>query len=68
MKLKSIILQKIIGIALLALGIWIMLSGCSQKICPTYDSAIRAQKQKGITIGIYQSNHCEVKIKQKKSK
>lgn len=41
------IIRKIIGIILLFVGAWILLGSCTPKfICPTYDSAVRAKRQK----------------------
>jgi hypothetical protein len=62
------LMRKIIAILGFIIGMTLLFANCTPKVCPTYDSAIRAEKQRGITIGRYQSNYCEVKTKKKKSK
>jgi uncharacterized alpha/beta hydrolase family protein len=58
--------RKIIAIIILLFGILIMCS-CNQKICPTYDSAVKAkQLKKRSAYDAWNSDFCVVK--QKKSK
>ena len=66
-RLKKHVINFIIY-AVLLIGLLLLLgSGCTPKLCPTYDSAIRAKHQKSISkVDKYNADFCKVKRRKHK--
>lgn len=61
-------MKKLLGVSLVISFIIMMCSGCSQKTCPTYDSAIRAKGHRYVSkYEKRNANFCEPTKKQIKS-
>ena len=69
MNLKNKQLQKIIGIIVFILGLWLIFSGCAphKAACPTYYSNAKAKQfKKKSTFEAWTSDYCKVKKKKHK--
>lgn len=69
MSKKINIVQKILGILLVILGLWIMLCSCTanKAACPTYYSNVKAkQLMKKSAFNAWTSDFCHVKKKKYK--